>query len=166
MCHSLVRRGLYVSMRSIVSDFALTAIWLPIEVNLQETQTAVSNKPQYHTVWQLLVSNCTQSLNTKITRPSIHPRCNTNFALSNLVLTGPYLCICNVNILSQLNNVALEHHTIYTGQVRSECLTCTFRASCCSARLSRAQVSAFACQEQEVYSLLILFLSNIPTKRE
>ena len=25
-------------------------------------------------------------------------------------------------------------------QVRSECLTCTFRASCCSARLSRAQV--------------------------
>ena len=30
------------------------------------------------------------------------------------------------------------------GQVRSECLTCTFRASCCSARLSRAQVPAFA----------------------
>ena len=29
------------------------------------------------------------------------------------------------------------------GQVRSECLTCTFRASCCSARLSRAQVQAF-----------------------
>ena len=26
------------------------------------------------------------------------------------------------------------------GQVRSECLTCAFRASCCSARLSRAQV--------------------------
>ena len=25
-----------------------------------------------------------------------------------------------------------------------ECLTCTFRASCCSERLSRAQVSAFA----------------------
>ena len=25
-----------------------------------------------------------------------------------------------------------------SGQVRSECLTCTFRASCCSARLSRA----------------------------
>ena len=25
------------------------------------------------------------------------------------------------------------------GQVRSECLTCTFRASCCSARLSRAR---------------------------
>ena len=24
------------------------------------------------------------------------------------------------------------------GQVRAECLTCTFRASCCSARLSRA----------------------------
>ena len=29
---------------------------------------------------------------------------------------------------------------IQPGQVRSECLTCTFRASCCSARLSRAQV--------------------------
>ena len=28
-------------------------------------------------------------------------------------------------------------------KVRSECLTCTFRASCCSARLSRAQVPAF-----------------------
>ena len=27
---------------------------------------------------------------------------------------------------------------------RSECLTCTFRASCCSARLSRAQVPTFA----------------------
>ena len=30
------------------------------------------------------------------------------------------------------------------GQVRSECLTCTFRQSCCSARLSRAQVTAIA----------------------
>ena len=30
------------------------------------------------------------------------------------------------------------------GLVRSECLTCTFRANCCSARLSRAQVLAFA----------------------
>ena len=28
-------------------------------------------------------------------------------------------------------------------QVRSECLTCIFRASCCSAHLSRAQVLAF-----------------------
>ena len=28
-------------------------------------------------------------------------------------------------------------------QVRSDCLTCTFRASCCSACLSRAQVPAF-----------------------
>ena len=31
-----------------------------------------------------------------------------------------------------------------TSQVRSECLTCTFRASCCSARLSWVHVSAFA----------------------
>ena len=30
--------------------------------------------------------------------------------------------------------------SLRSGQVRSECLTCTFRASCCSARLSRAQV--------------------------
>ena len=29
-----------------------------------------------------------------------------------------------------------------SGQVRSECLTCTFRASCCSARLSQAQLPA------------------------
>ena len=29
-----------------------------------------------------------------------------------------------------------------SGQVRSECLTCTYRARCCSARLSRAQVPA------------------------
>ena len=33
---------------------------------------------------------------------------------------------------------------VRSGQVRSECLTCTFRASRCSARLSRAQVPAFA----------------------
>ena len=31
-----------------------------------------------------------------------------------------------------------------SGQVRSECLMYTFRASCCSTRLSRAQVPAFA----------------------
>ena len=34
---------------------------------------------------------------------------------------------------------------VKSGQVRSESLTCTFRASCSSARLSRAHVSAFAC---------------------
>ena len=33
---------------------------------------------------------------------------------------------------------------VRSGQVRSECLTCAFKASCCSARLSRAQVPAFA----------------------
>ena len=31
-----------------------------------------------------------------------------------------------------------------SGQVRSVCLTCTSRASCCSAHLSRTQVPAFA----------------------
>ena len=30
-----------------------------------------------------------------------------------------------------------------SSQVRSKCLTCTFRASCCSARLSREQVPTF-----------------------
>ena len=34
--------------------------------------------------------------------------------------------------------------TAVSYQVGSECLTCTFRASCCSARLSRAQVPSFA----------------------
>ena len=29
--------------------------------------------------------------------------------------------------------------------VISDCLTCTFRASCCSARLSRTQILSFAC---------------------
>ena len=32
---------------------------------------------------------------------------------------------------------------VRSSQVRSECLTCTFRASCCSAGLSRAQVPVF-----------------------
>ena len=32
---------------------------------------------------------------------------------------------------------------VRSGQVRSECLTCTFRASCCSTRLSWAHVPAF-----------------------
>ena len=30
------------------------------------------------------------------------------------------------------------------GQVRSECLMCTFRASCCSTHLSLAQLQGFA----------------------
>ena len=34
-------------------------------------------------------------------------------------------------------------YQVRSGQVRSECLTCTFTESCCSARLSRAQVRAF-----------------------
>ena len=34
--------------------------------------------------------------------------------------------------------------TVRSGQVRSESIMCTFRASCCSVCLSRAQVSAFA----------------------
>ena len=34
----------------------------------------------------------------------------------------------------------IHKYQVRSGQVRSECLTCTFRASCCSARLSRALV--------------------------
>ena len=37
----------------------------------------------------------------------------------------------------------LKSEVLLSG-VRSECLTCAFRASCCSARLSRAQVLTFA----------------------
>ena len=29
---------------------------------------------------------------------------------------------------------------VRSGQIKSECLTCSFRASCCSARLSRAHI--------------------------
>ena len=36
-----------------------------------------------------------------------------------------------------------DHSNSETGQVRSECLMGVFRASCCSARLSWAQVPAF-----------------------
>ena len=41
-------------------------------------------------------------------------------------------------------NYTCNVEPVRLGQVRSECLTCTFRASCCSARLSRAQVPGFA----------------------
>ena len=44
----------------------------------------------------------------------------------------------------QAQPVCQSSGQVRSGQVRSECLTCTFRASCCSARLSRAQVPAFA----------------------
>ena len=38
---------------------------------------------------------------------------------------------------------AFKSGQVRSGQVRSECLACTFRASCRSARLPRAQVPAF-----------------------
>ena len=43
----------------------------------------------------------------------------------------------------QVRSGQVRSGQVRSGQVRSECLTCTFRASCCSARLSRTQVSAF-----------------------
>ena len=50
-------------------------------------------------------------------------------------------CACGRCALQQL---ALNVHVKHSYQVRSECLSCTFRASCCSARLSRAQISDIA----------------------
>ena len=43
-----------------------------------------------------------------------------------------------------LNKTSIHPSIHPSGQVRSECLTCTFRESCCSERLSRAQVPTFA----------------------
>ena len=47
---------------------------------------------------------------------------------------------CEADCKLRLN---YKRSQVRSGQVRSECLTCTFRASCCCARLSRAQVPAF-----------------------
>ena len=44
---------------------------------------------------------------------------------------------------------------VRSGQVRSECLTCTLRASCCSARLSWAQVPAFAASDIHIWPIHI-----------
>ena len=45
-----------------------------------------------------------------------------------------------VNALNtELHLAPIYYSDVRSGQVRSECLACTFRASCCSARLSRAQ---------------------------
>ena len=48
----------------------------------------------------------------------------------------------NFNVLNVFLSFSFER-TSRSGQVRSECLMCRFRASYCSARLSRAQVPAF-----------------------
>ena len=45
-----------------------------------------------------------------------------------------------INLVSQKGNLVLK--MVRSGQVRSECLTCTFRRSCCGTRLSRTQVPA------------------------
>ena len=66
----------------------------------------------------------------------------------NAMLTVVFLneIVSGVGVLSwsgpPLSMVIVHHKS--SGQVRSECLMCTFRASCCSARLSRAQVPSFA----------------------
>ena len=51
------------------------------------------------------------------------------------------------NYILHVSQAFLQCHDIQTvrsRQVRSECLTCTYRASCCSAHLSWAQVLDFA----------------------
>ena len=60
---------------------------------------------------------------------------------------------------TEVNTPGLLHSTYKNhNQVRSECLTCTFRASCCSAHLSRTPVTDtgtglrwFLCLGQEKY---------------
>ena len=55
-----------------------------------------------------------------------------------------YVCISLGAII--LDGLPKSKRDLYLGQVKSECLTCTFRATCCSACLSRAQTGlpAFA----------------------
>ena len=43
-----------------------------------------------------------------------------------------------------------KYGQVRSGQVRSECLMCTFRASCCSARLSRFHCPGQVCELQEM----------------
>ena len=50
-------------------------------------------------------------------------------------------CGCEKHNIDNITHIIIA---VRSGQVRSECLTCTFRASCCSARLPRAQVPAIA----------------------
>ena len=58
---------------------------------------------------------------------------------------GPRSCIGKALAERQIQLLVFKVGArVRSGQVRSECLTCTVRASCCSARLSRAQVPTFA----------------------
>ena len=62
-----------------------------------------------------------------------------------LTMHSIYFIYCYMTSDSERGNPLPPHWLllpIRSGQVRSKCLTCTFRASCCIARLSRGQVPA------------------------
>ena len=56
-----------------------------------------------------------------------------------------YLDVCQSVVYCVVDNrwPTYINYIRFLPDVRSEYLTCTFRASCCSARLSRAQVPVF-----------------------
>ena len=59
-------------------------------------------------------------------------------ALDSQYCKGNPKCNCEYSTNRTLNS----NHSNFLGQVRSECLMCTFRTSCCSTRLSWAQIPA------------------------
>ena len=66
-------------------------------------------------------------------------------------------CLCDATHTSF--NDLKQSHIIILGawQIRSECLTCTFRACCCSARLSRAQVPPVPYPGQRAWPVRVSF---------
>ena len=54
-----------------------------------------------------------------------------------IILPNSFFSSSSFSSLSPLSSLIGQ---VRSGQVRSECLTCTSRAICCSARLSRTQV--------------------------
>ena len=72
---------------------------------------------------------------TNINSVSIHPD-STRQKLQFSFVGFPELSSTSINCIITAHQKS--------GQVRSECLMCTFRTSCCSVRLSRAQVPAFS----------------------
>ena len=70
-------------------------------------------------------------------QPHVLLSTTVRLVLSSVIRSGWYLCLAAAERYGG-GKVGVG------GKVRSECLTCTFRASCCSAGLSRAQILAFA----------------------
>ena len=61
----------------------------------------------------------------------------------SFVLAATGICCNSLHWMYTLNMTCPDSNG-YDTEVRSECLTCTFKASCYSARLSWAQVPTFA----------------------